>query len=62
MSNIMATPDERSVSLTDFETAAPTSPRSRQVAAPPGSFAPSDRARTDVHRYALACLRLALPP
>lgn len=58
--NIMVGPDEESVSLLDFEAAAPISEQGRQVVAHPGFFAPPDRTGVDVDRYALACLRLAL--
>ncbi|MFS8197861.1 class III lanthionine synthetase LanKC [Streptomyces sp. CWNU-52B] len=58
--NIMVAPDERSVSLLDFEAAAPIEEGGRQVVAHPGFFAPPDRRGADVDRYALACLRLAL--
>ncbi|GAA3872296.1 class III lanthionine synthetase LanKC [Streptomyces lacrimifluminis] len=58
--NIMVAPDEESVSLVDFEAAAPAEERGRQVVAHPGFFAPPDRRGLDVDRYALACLRLAL--
>ncbi|MFF9623468.1 class III lanthionine synthetase LanKC [Streptomyces griseosporeus] len=58
--NIMVAPDEESVVLLDFEAAAPAEERGRQVVAHPGFFAPPDRRGTDVDRYALACLRLAL--
>ncbi|MEV4442071.1 class III lanthionine synthetase LanKC, partial [Streptomyces sp. NPDC049577] len=60
MFNIMVAPDEQSVALIDFEAAAPASERGRQIVAHPGFFAPPDRTGTDVDRYALACLRLAL--
>ncbi|MFI1967938.1 lantipeptide synthetase [Streptomyces cinnamoneus] len=60
MFNIMVAPDERSVTLIDFEAAAPASESGRQVVAHPGFVAPPDRTGTDVDRYALACLRLAL--
>ncbi|MFC5143969.1 class III lanthionine synthetase LanKC [Streptomyces aureoversilis] len=60
MFNIMVAPDEESVVLIDFEAAAPASEHGRQVVAHPGFFAPPDRRGTDVDRYALACLRLAL--
>ncbi|MEV4502743.1 class III lanthionine synthetase LanKC [Streptomyces klenkii] len=60
MFNIMVAPDERSVVLIDFEAAAPASEHGRQVVAHPGFFAPPDRRGTDVDKYALACLRLAL--
>lgn len=58
--NIMVAPDERSVSLLDFEAAAPAEENGRQVVAHPGFLAPWDRTGRDVDRYALACLRLAL--
>ncbi|GAA3834018.1 class III lanthionine synthetase LanKC [Streptomyces coacervatus] len=58
--NIMVAPDGESVSLLDFEAAAPVATSGRQVVAHPGFFAPPDRTGTDVDRYALACLRLAL--
>ncbi|MGJ5894950.1 lantipeptide synthetase [Streptomyces sp. V2] len=57
--NIMVGPDE-SVSLLDFEAAAPVSANGRQVVAHPGFFAPPERRGVDVDLYALACLRLAL--
>ncbi|KPI22186.1 serine/threonine protein kinase [Actinobacteria bacterium OK074] len=58
--NIMVAPDDRTVSLLDFEAAAPASEGGRQVVAHPGFFAPPDRRGADVDHYALACLRLAL--
>ncbi|WP_329342520.1 class III lanthionine synthetase LanKC [Streptomyces sp. NBC_00663] len=58
--NIMIGPDEESVSLLDFEAAAPVDEQGRQVVAHPGFFAPPDRTGVDVDRYALACLRIAL--
>ncbi|MFG2357085.1 class III lanthionine synthetase LanKC [Streptomyces sp. NPDC048521] len=58
--NIMVAPDEESVYLIDFEAAAPATENARQTVAHPGFFAPPDRRGTDVDRYALACLRLAL--
>ncbi|MET8131654.1 class III lanthionine synthetase LanKC [Streptomyces sp. NPDC005251] len=58
--NIMVAPDGESVSLLDFEAAAPVEENGRQVVAHPGFFAPPDRRGTSVDRYALACLRLAL--
>lgn len=58
--NIMVAPDGETVSLLDFEAAAPVSEQGRQVVAHPGFFAPPDRTGIDVDRYALACLRLAL--
>ncbi|MFJ2606222.1 class III lanthionine synthetase LanKC [Streptomyces sp. NPDC087425] len=58
--NIMVAPDDESVTLIDFEAAAPVEENGRQTVAHPGFFAPPDRRGTDVDRYALACLRLAL--
>ncbi|MFE6171606.1 class III lanthionine synthetase LanKC [Streptomyces sp. NPDC056464] len=58
--NIMVAPDEESVSLLDFEAAAPVAEQGRQVVAHPGFLAPPDRRGVDVDRYALACLRLAM--
>ncbi|MER6156964.1 class III lanthionine synthetase LanKC [Streptomyces sp. NPDC001868] len=58
--NIMVAPDEHSVSLLDFEAAAPAEENGRQIVAHPGFLAPPDRTGPDVDRYALACLRLAL--
>ncbi|WP_306338381.1 class III lanthionine synthetase LanKC [Streptomyces sp. KL118A] len=58
--NIMVAPDEQSVSLLDFEAATAVGDRGRQVVAHPGFLAPPDRTGTDIDRYALACLRLAL--
>ncbi|MGW6731214.1 class III lanthionine synthetase LanKC [Streptomyces sp. NPDC055013] len=58
--NIMVAPDDESVSLLDFEAAAPVGENGRQVVAHPGFLAPADRRGVDVDRYALACLRLAL--
>ncbi|MFI7315553.1 class III lanthionine synthetase LanKC [Streptomyces venezuelae] len=58
--NIMVAPDEQSVSLLDFEAATAVGDAGRQVVAHPGFLAPPDRTGTDVDRYALACLRLAL--
>ncbi|MFJ7073896.1 class III lanthionine synthetase LanKC [Streptomyces sp. NPDC098781] len=58
--NIMVAPDEESVSLLDFEAAAPVEEQGRQVVAHPGFLAPPDRRGVDVDRYALACLRLAM--
>ncbi|MGW0841895.1 class III lanthionine synthetase LanKC [Streptomyces sp. NPDC002787] len=58
--NIMVAPDERSVSLLDFEAAAPAEENGRQIVAHPGFLAPQDRTGPAVDRYALACLRLAL--
>jgi hypothetical protein len=58
--NIMVAPDEERVCLLDFEAAAPVGQRGRQIVAHPGFMAPPDRRGTDVDRYALACLRLAM--
>lgn len=58
--NIMVAPDDESVSLLDFEAAAPVGENGRQVVAHPGFLAPADRRGVDVDRYALACLRLAM--
>jgi tRNA A-37 threonylcarbamoyl transferase component Bud32 len=58
--NIMLAPDERSVRLVDFETAAPVGERRGQILAHPGFAAPADRKGYDVDHYALACLRIAL--
>ncbi|MFE5917809.1 class III lanthionine synthetase LanKC [Streptomyces sp. NPDC056468] len=58
--NIMVAPDDESVSLLDFEAAAPVGENGRQVVAHPGFLAPADRRGVDIDRYALACLRLAM--
>ncbi|MFJ3669348.1 class III lanthionine synthetase LanKC [Streptomyces sp. NPDC090106] len=58
--NIMVAPDEETVSLLDFEAAAPVTEQGRQIVAHPGFLAPPDRTGADVDRYALACLRIAL--
>ncbi|MGW1610576.1 class III lanthionine synthetase LanKC [Streptomyces sp. NPDC002285] len=58
--NIMVAPGDESVSLLDFEAAAPVGENGRQVVAHPGFLAPADRRGVDVDRYALACLRLAM--
>ncbi len=60
MFNVMVSPDERSVTLIDFEAAVPVERAGRQVVAHPGFLAPADRIGTAVDRYALACLRIAL--
>ncbi|MFC7308510.1 class III lanthionine synthetase LanKC [Streptomyces monticola] len=60
MFNILIAPDEQSVTLIDFETAADAEEDGRQVVAHPGFVAPADRRGADVDRYALACLRIAL--
>lgn len=58
--NVMVSPDEESITLLDFEAAAPVEENGRQIVAHPGFFAPPDRTGIAVDRYALACLRLAL--
>ncbi|WP_156726774.1 class III lanthionine synthetase LanKC [Streptomyces apocyni] len=58
--NIMVAPDERSVALLDFEAATTVGDSGRQVVAHPGFMAPAGRTGTDIDRYALACLRIAL--
>ncbi|MDT0309540.1 class III lanthionine synthetase LanKC [Streptomyces sp. DSM 44917] len=60
MFNVMVAPDGRTVSLLDFEAAAPADENPRQIVAHPGFVAPADRTGYAVDRYALACLRLAL--
>ncbi|MGK5534166.1 class III lanthionine synthetase LanKC [Streptomyces sp. URMC 129] len=60
MFNVMVAPDGESVSLLDFEAAAPAADNGRQIVAHPGFMAPRDRTGHAVDRYALACLRLAL--
>ncbi|MFH8980004.1 class III lanthionine synthetase LanKC [Streptomyces varsoviensis] len=60
MFNIMVAPDEETVRLLDFETAAHVDEDHRQAVAHPGFIAPADRRGFDVDRYALACLGLAL--
>lgn len=60
MSNVMVAPDEESITLLDFEAASPAEENRRQVVANPAFVAPADRRGTDIDRYALACLRLAL--
>jgi tRNA A-37 threonylcarbamoyl transferase component Bud32 len=59
MFNIMVAPDD-TVSLIDFEAAAPAAERRRQTLANPGFLAPPDRRGTDVDAYGLACLKIAL--
>ncbi|MFJ6698307.1 class III lanthionine synthetase LanKC [Streptomyces sp. NPDC091272] len=58
--NIMVSEDESSVSLLDFEAAAPAAENRRQTVANPAFVAPADRRGFDVDLYALACLRLSL--
>ncbi|WP_165986254.1 class III lanthionine synthetase LanKC [Streptomyces sp. YIM 98790] len=64
MFNIMVGPDEKSVTLLDFEAARLTGDTPgdtiRQTVAHPGFLAPADRSGYGIDRYALACLRLAL--
>ncbi|GAA4499397.1 class III lanthionine synthetase LanKC [Actinoallomurus oryzae] len=59
MFNIMVAPDD-TVSLIDFEAAAPVAEQRRQTLANPGFLAPPDRRGTAVDRYGLACLKIAL--
>lgn len=58
--NIMVSEDESSVTLLDFEAAAPAVENRRQTVANPAFVAPADRRGFDVDLYALACLRLSL--
>lgn len=58
--SIMVAPDERRVTLLDFEAAADIGEDVRHELAHPGFRAPRERTGYDVDRYALACLRLAL--
>ncbi|ONK14706.1 class III lanthionine synthetase LanKC [Streptomyces sp. MP131-18] len=60
MYNIMVGPDGTSVTLLDFEAAAPAGDGVRQIVAHPGFVAPAGRTGFAIDRYALACLRLAL--
>ncbi|MFI7340299.1 class III lanthionine synthetase LanKC [Streptomyces sp. NPDC050085] len=60
MFNIMVAPDERSVTLIDFEAATRVEEQGGQMLAHPGFWAPMDRTGIDIDRYALACLRLAM--
>ncbi|MGI5226398.1 class III lanthionine synthetase LanKC [Actinoallomurus sp. CA-142502] len=59
MFNIMVGPDD-TVSLIDFEAAAPAAEQRRQTLANPGFLAPPDRRGTDIDLYSLACLKIAL--
>jgi hypothetical protein len=59
MFNIMVAPDD-TVSLIDFEAAAPAAEQRRQSLANPGFLAPPDRRGTAIDRYSLACLKIAL--
>ncbi|MFI7385007.1 class III lanthionine synthetase LanKC [Streptomyces sp. NPDC049813] len=58
--NIMVAPDEESVTLIDFEAATRVEENGSQMLAHPGFWAPLDRTGTDIDRYALACLRIAM--
>ncbi len=60
MSNVMVDEEAGRVVLLDFEAASPAAERRRQIVANPAFVAPADRRGTDIDRYALACLRLAL--
>ncbi|GGZ61407.1 serine/threonine protein kinase [Streptomyces inusitatus] len=60
MSNVMVSEDESRITLLDFEAAFPAEENRRQVVANPAFVAPRDHRGTDIDRYALACLRLAL--
>ncbi|MEB8343721.1 class III lanthionine synthetase LanKC [Streptomyces endophyticus] len=60
MFNIMVAPDEESVTLIDFEAATSVEESGSQLLAHPGFWAPMDRTGTDIDRYALACLRIAM--
>ncbi|MDN3356904.1 class III lanthionine synthetase LanKC [Actinomadura sp. DC4] len=59
MFNIMVAPDD-TVSLIDFEAAAPAAEERRQTLANPGFIAPPNRRGTTIDRYSLACLKIAL--
>ncbi|MFJ9036080.1 class III lanthionine synthetase LanKC [Streptomyces sp. NPDC102406] len=52
--------DEETVTLIDFEAATRVEEEGGQMLAHPGFWAPFDRTGTDIDRYALACLRIAL--
>ncbi|NEE59491.1 lantipeptide synthetase, partial [Streptomyces sp. SID8455] len=60
MSNVMVDEESSRIALLDFEAASPVADRRRQIVANPAFVAPPDRRGTDIDRYALACLRLAL--
>lgn len=60
MSNVMVDEESGRIALLDFEAASPAADRRRQIVANPAFVAPADRRGTDIDRYALACLRLAL--
>ncbi|MFH8478128.1 class III lanthionine synthetase LanKC [Streptomyces sp. NPDC018055] len=60
MSNVMVDEETSRIVLLDFEAASPAADRRRQIVANPAFVAPPDRRGTEIDRYALACLRLAL--
>ncbi|MFD8663614.1 class III lanthionine synthetase LanKC [Streptomyces globisporus] len=60
MSNVMVDEEAGRIVLLDFEAASPAAERRRQIVANSAFVAPADRRGTDIDRYALACLRLAL--
>ncbi|MFJ9325893.1 class III lanthionine synthetase LanKC [Streptomyces sp. NPDC101230] len=60
MSNVMVDEETPRIVLLDFEAASPAADRRRQIVANPAFVAPPDRRGTEIDRYALACLRLAL--
>ncbi|MEV4878629.1 class III lanthionine synthetase LanKC [Streptomyces cyaneofuscatus] len=60
MSNVMVDEETSRIFLLDFEAASPAGDRRRQIVANPAFVAPPDRRGTEIDRYALACLRLAL--
>ncbi|MGA5047189.1 class III lanthionine synthetase LanKC [Streptomyces arboris] len=60
MSNVMVDEEASRIFLLDFEAASPAGDRRRQIVANPAFVAPPDRRGTEIDRYALACLRLAL--
>ncbi|MEU0160735.1 class III lanthionine synthetase LanKC [Streptomyces sp. NPDC006261] len=60
MSNVMVDEETSRITLLDFEAASPAGDRRRQIVANPAFVAPPDRRGTEIDRYALACLRLAL--
>ncbi|MFJ8824833.1 class III lanthionine synthetase LanKC [Streptomyces sp. NPDC102467] len=60
VSDATAEGDAESVTLIDFEAATRVEENDGQMLAHPGFWAPRDRTGTDVDRYALACLRIAM--
>ncbi|CAO0830135.1 Serine/threonine protein kinase OS=Streptomyces microflavus OX=1919 GN=Smic_54590 PE=4 SV=1 [Streptomyces microflavus] len=60
MSNVMVDEETSRIALLDFEAASRAGDRRRQIVANPAFVAPPDRRGTEIDRYALACLRLAL--